>query len=122
MPPTPEFLADRYRETTSAARLMWDAPYDLKLHRWLHRLTMPTLILWGDDRLIPSSRPRVGRSSSRRRGQDPAGRGPSHVRRESRGRRRAWRFVGEGLTVDPRHCALAHICAHRAFEGTVSAP
>jgi pimeloyl-ACP methyl ester carboxylesterase len=54
MPPTPEFLADRYRETTSAARLMWTRPYDLKLHRWLHRVTMPTLILWGDaDRLIP---------------------------------------------------------------------
>jgi pimeloyl-ACP methyl ester carboxylesterase len=54
MPPTPEFLADRYRETTSAARLLWARPYDLKLHRWLHRLTMPTLILWGDaDRLIP---------------------------------------------------------------------
>jgi pimeloyl-ACP methyl ester carboxylesterase len=53
-PPTPEFLADRYRETTSAARLMWTRPYDLKLHRWLHRLTMPTLILWGEaDRLIP---------------------------------------------------------------------
>jgi pimeloyl-ACP methyl ester carboxylesterase len=54
MPPTPEFLADRYRETTSAARLLWARPYDLKLHRWLHRVTMPTLILWGDaDRLIP---------------------------------------------------------------------
>jgi pimeloyl-ACP methyl ester carboxylesterase len=54
MPPTPEFLADRYRESTSAARLLWARPYDLKLERWLHRLTMPTLILWGDaDRLIP---------------------------------------------------------------------
>jgi pimeloyl-ACP methyl ester carboxylesterase len=54
MPPTPEFLADRYREATSAARLLWARPYDLKLHRWLHRLTMPSLILWGDaDRLIP---------------------------------------------------------------------
>jgi len=54
VPPTPDFLADRYREATSAARLLWGRPYDLKLHRWLHRLTMPTLILWGDaDRLIP---------------------------------------------------------------------
>jgi pimeloyl-ACP methyl ester carboxylesterase len=54
-PPTPEFLADRYRETTSAARLMWARPYDLKLARWLHRLKMPTLILWGDaDGLIPA--------------------------------------------------------------------
>ena len=54
MPPTPEFLADRYREATSTARLMWDRVYDLKLHRWLHRVRMPTLLLWGEaDRLIP---------------------------------------------------------------------
>ena len=54
MPPTPEFLADRYRESTSAARLLWARPYDLKLARWLHRLAMPTLIMWGEaDRLVP---------------------------------------------------------------------
>jgi pimeloyl-ACP methyl ester carboxylesterase len=54
VPPTPEFLADGYREMTSAARVLWARPYDLKLSRWLHRLTMPTLILWGEaDRLIP---------------------------------------------------------------------
>ena len=54
MPPTPEWLADRYREATSAARLLWAAPYDLKIHRWLHRLTMPTLLLWGEaDRIVP---------------------------------------------------------------------
>ena len=33
---------------------MWDRVYDLKLHRWLHRVRMPTLLLWGEaDRLIP---------------------------------------------------------------------
>ena len=54
MPPTPEFLADRYREATSDSRLICSRPYDLKLHRWLHRVTMPTLIIWGDaDRIIP---------------------------------------------------------------------
>jgi pimeloyl-ACP methyl ester carboxylesterase len=54
MPPTPEFLADRYRELTSTARLLWERMYDLKLARWLHRLTMPTLILWGEaDRIVP---------------------------------------------------------------------
>jgi pimeloyl-ACP methyl ester carboxylesterase len=54
MPPTPEFLAERYRETTSTARLLWERPYDLKLPRWLHRLTMPTLLLWGDkDEIVP---------------------------------------------------------------------
>jgi pimeloyl-ACP methyl ester carboxylesterase len=54
IPPTPEFLAERYRESTSTARMFWNRPYDLKLPRWLHRLTMPTLLLWGElDRLIP---------------------------------------------------------------------
>jgi pimeloyl-ACP methyl ester carboxylesterase len=53
-PPTPEFFADRYRELTSTARLLWTRMYDLKLPRWLHRLTMPTLIIWGDaDRIVP---------------------------------------------------------------------
>jgi pimeloyl-ACP methyl ester carboxylesterase len=55
LPPTPEFLAERYREQTSTARMFWNRPYDLKLPRWLHRLTMPTLLLWGElDRLIPA--------------------------------------------------------------------
>jgi pimeloyl-ACP methyl ester carboxylesterase len=54
LPPSPEFLADRYREATSGARLFWERPYDLKLARWLHRVTQPTLIVWGEaDRLIP---------------------------------------------------------------------
>jgi pimeloyl-ACP methyl ester carboxylesterase len=54
MPPTPEFLADRYRESTSLARVFWNRVYDVKLPRWLHRLTMPTLLLWGEaDRLVP---------------------------------------------------------------------
>jgi pimeloyl-ACP methyl ester carboxylesterase len=53
-PPTPEFLAHSFRETTSAARILWERPYDPRLPRWLHRLTMPTLLLWGDaDRMIP---------------------------------------------------------------------
>jgi pimeloyl-ACP methyl ester carboxylesterase len=53
-PPTPEFLAAGYREMTSAARILWERNYDKKHPRWLHRLTMPTLLLWGDaDRLIP---------------------------------------------------------------------
>ena len=54
MPPTPEFLAERYRESTSTARVFWKRVYDLKLPRWLHRLTTPTLILWGEqDKLVP---------------------------------------------------------------------
>ena len=60
LPPTPEFLADRYRESTSTARIFWARTYDIKLTKWLHRLTMPTLLLWGDaDRLIPVEQARV---------------------------------------------------------------
>jgi pimeloyl-ACP methyl ester carboxylesterase len=54
LPPTPEFLAARYRESTSFARIAWKRPYDPKLVKWLHRLTMPALVVWGDaDSLIP---------------------------------------------------------------------
>jgi pimeloyl-ACP methyl ester carboxylesterase len=54
-PPTPEMLAASYRERTSAARVLWERPYDPRLARWLHRLSMPTLLLWGEaDRLIPA--------------------------------------------------------------------
>ena len=54
MPPPPEFLADRYRGSTSFARIAWHRPYDVKLPKWLHRVAAPTLVVWGDkDRLIP---------------------------------------------------------------------
>jgi pimeloyl-ACP methyl ester carboxylesterase len=54
MPPSPEFLAAGYREMTSLARILWARNYDPKHVKWLHRLTMPTLLLWGDaDRIIP---------------------------------------------------------------------
>jgi len=53
-PPTPDFLADRYRELTSAARVLWQHTYDPSLARWLHRIGAPTLLLWGElDRLVP---------------------------------------------------------------------
>lgn len=53
-PPTADFLANNYRELTSAARVLWEKPYDSRLPRWTHRLSMPTLLLWGDaDRIIP---------------------------------------------------------------------
>jgi pimeloyl-ACP methyl ester carboxylesterase len=52
--PDLDFMGDRYREGGTLARLLWEHPYDLKISRHLHRLTMPTLLVWGeDDRLIP---------------------------------------------------------------------
>ena len=57
--PTPAFLADRVRESRSLARVLRGRSYDAKLEPWLHRLTMPTLLIWGgSDRLIPA--PQVG--------------------------------------------------------------
>jgi pimeloyl-ACP methyl ester carboxylesterase len=52
--PDLDFMADRYREATTVARLLWERPWDPKLPRYLHRIKMPTLIVWGDeDKLIP---------------------------------------------------------------------
>src|SRR2546427_790222 len=49
-----EFLAARYRESTTVARLLWEHPIDSRLPRYLHRLQMPTLVVWGDeDKIIP---------------------------------------------------------------------
>jgi pimeloyl-ACP methyl ester carboxylesterase len=60
MPPTPEFLAERYREATSLARVLWKRNYDPKLTKWLHRITMPTLIVWGEaDRVVPVEQSRA---------------------------------------------------------------
>ncbi len=52
--PDIDFMGERYREGGTLARLLWERPWDAKLPRYLHRLTMPTLLVWGeDDRLIP---------------------------------------------------------------------
>ncbi len=43
-------LANRF----ATARLMWQPRHDLRLPKWLHRVTVPTLIIWGeDDQVIP---------------------------------------------------------------------
>jgi pimeloyl-ACP methyl ester carboxylesterase len=44
-----DFMGERYREGGTLARLLWEHPYDTKLPRYLHRLTMPTLLVWGED-------------------------------------------------------------------------
>jgi pimeloyl-ACP methyl ester carboxylesterase len=52
--PDLDFMADRYREATTVARLLWERPGDPKFMRYLHRIKMPTLIVWGEeDKIIP---------------------------------------------------------------------
>ena len=52
--PDLDFIGERYREATTVARLLWEHPADPKFMRYLHRIKMPTLIVWGDeDKVIP---------------------------------------------------------------------
>ncbi|HTW89218.1 MAG TPA: alpha/beta hydrolase [Candidatus Binataceae bacterium] len=52
--PDADFLAARYREMTAIARIAWERPYSHRLARWLHRINVPTLMVWGEqDRLLP---------------------------------------------------------------------
>ena len=49
-----DFIVDRYRETRTTAIMLWEQPYDRVLPRWLGRVDIPTLVVWGeDDRLAP---------------------------------------------------------------------
>ena len=53
--PDLDFIGDRYREATTLARLLWERPGDPKFMRYLHRIKMPTMIVWGDeDKIIPA--------------------------------------------------------------------
>ena len=54
-PPSPEFLAARIREAESFAILQKHGlTHESGLGRWLHRIDVPTLLLWGEaDRLVP---------------------------------------------------------------------
>jgi pimeloyl-ACP methyl ester carboxylesterase len=52
--PDLNFMGDRYREATTLARLWWEHPGDSRFMRYLHRIKMPTMIVWGDeDKIIP---------------------------------------------------------------------
>ncbi|MGD9999280.1 MAG: alpha/beta fold hydrolase [Ilumatobacteraceae bacterium] len=53
-PPPPEFLAARAREADTWATISRNGVSDPNLGRWLHRIDVPTLLLWGDaDRIVP---------------------------------------------------------------------
>jgi pimeloyl-ACP methyl ester carboxylesterase len=54
--PSPEFIAERTKEAVTAGRVLAHGTFDAKLPRYLHRLTMPTLLVWGrNDRLTPTA-------------------------------------------------------------------
>jgi pimeloyl-ACP methyl ester carboxylesterase len=60
--PDLDFMGERYREGGMLARLWWEHPFDSKLPRYLHRLTMPTLLVWGAaDRIIPAQQSEMWR-------------------------------------------------------------
>lgn len=53
--PDLDFMGDRYREATTVARLFWEHPGDPKFMRYLHRIRVPTQIIWGEeDKIIPA--------------------------------------------------------------------
>ena len=55
-----DFLVGNYREMTGWARLAWERPYDPNLPKWLHRIRVPTLLLYGDkDRVVPHQQSRA---------------------------------------------------------------
>ena len=48
------FLVQNYRETTSWAKIAWERAFDPDLPKWLHRIAVPTMLLYGDkDRIVP---------------------------------------------------------------------
>jgi pimeloyl-ACP methyl ester carboxylesterase len=48
-------FATVFKNRTTAAKLTWQPRlFDLQLMKWLHRITLPTLVLWGEaDRVLP---------------------------------------------------------------------
>jgi pimeloyl-ACP methyl ester carboxylesterase len=51
----PELEDISLKNRTTTAKLIWQPRgYDPHLHKWLHRIEVPTLLIWGDDdRLFP---------------------------------------------------------------------
>jgi pimeloyl-ACP methyl ester carboxylesterase len=59
-PPGDAFIQERIKETQTATRLkLGTSPFNPKLPRWLHRISMPTLLVWGkQDKLTPLAQQR----------------------------------------------------------------
>jgi len=54
--PSPEFVAERMKEAVTAGRVLGSGTFDPKLPRHMHRITMPTMLIWGNnDKLTPTA-------------------------------------------------------------------
>ena len=58
-PPDPhdiDALVAGYREFSTLARIAWQRIYEPKLAKYLHRITVPTLFVWGkQDKIVPEA-------------------------------------------------------------------
>ena len=55
-----DFVVNNYREMSSFARIAWERPYDPDLSKWLHRISVPTLLVYGErDRITPMPQSKV---------------------------------------------------------------
>ena len=73
-----DFIGARYREGGTVARLLWEHPWDPKLPRYLHRITMPTLLVWGEDDRLWQCR-RQALAAARSQGGDQIFKGAGHL-------------------------------------------
>jgi pimeloyl-ACP methyl ester carboxylesterase len=89
-PPDPHdvnVIVESYREMTTLARIGWQRMYDPKLGKYLHRIDVPTLLVWGEqDRVVPIAQSREWQRlvrGSQLRAFNPAGHLVLHERPEA---------------------------------------